>query len=209
MAKDQLHLVYASGYDLVLSTISITHQKMTTPHGPWTIKSTEQVYRDPYVELTLDQVIRPDGDDGQHVVVTIKPGVCVVAVDADRNVHLTKEFHYAVGRDTIECVSGGVEPDEDANLTAKRELQEELGLAAKSWRFLTTVDPFTTCLVSPTRLYLATDLSHVAAEPEGTEQIEHVVVPLSEAAKMVSAGEITHAPSCVAILMTNAIVPAN
>ena len=174
---------------------------MNTPHGPWTIKSTEQIYRDPFVELTLDQVIRPDGKDGQHVVVHIKPGVCVIAVDADRNVHLTKEFHYAVGRDSVECVSGGVEPDEDADLTAQRELQEEIGLAAESWKFLTTVDPFTTIMTSPTRLYLATGLSEVDTNPEGTEQIEHVVMPLSAAAKMVSLGEITHAPSCVAILM--------
>lgn len=180
---------------------------MTKPHGPWTIKSTEQIYRDPFVELTLDQVIRPDGNDGQHVVVKIKPGVCVVAVDDDRNIHLTKEFHYAVGRDSIEAVSGGVEPNEDADLTAKRELQEELGLEAKAWKFLTTVDPFTTCLASPTRLYLATDLSNVETNPEGTEQIEHVIMPLSKAAAMVADGEITHAPSCVAILLTEAAIP--
>ena len=176
---------------------------MATPHGPWTIKSTEQIYRDPFVELTLDQVVRPDGKDGQHVVVKIKAGVCVVAVDSDRNIHLTKEFHYAVGRDSIEAVSGGVEPGEDADLTAKRELQEELGLEAKSWKFLTTVDPFTTIMASPTRLYLATGLSEVDTDPEGTELIEHVVIPLADAAKMVASGEITHAPSCVAILMAD------
>ncbi len=179
---------------------------MSTPHGPWTIKSTEQIYSDPFVQLSLDQVIRPDGNDGQHVVVHIKPGVCVIAIDADRNVHLTKEFHYAVACDSIECVSGGVEPGEDADLTAQRELQEELGLEADSWKFLTTVDPFTTIMTSPTRLYLATELSEVDTNPEGTEQIEHVVLPLADAAKMVSAGEITHAPSCVAILLAEQLL---
>ena len=179
---------------------------MPTPHGPWTIKSTEHVYADPFVQLTVDQVIRPDGKDGQHVVVHIKPGVCVIAVDANRDVHLTKEFHYAVGRDSIECVSGGVEPGEDADLTAKRELQEELGLIARSWQFLTTVDPFTTIMTSPTRLYLATDLAAVEDNPEGTEQIEHLVLPLSKAAEMVACGQLTHAPSCVAILMAQQLL---
>jgi len=164
---------------------------------------TQQIYRDPFVELTLDQVVRPDGNDGQHVVVHIKPGVCVVAVDSERNIHLTKEFHYAVGRDSLEAVSGGVEPNEDADLTAQRELQEELGLEASSWQYLTTVDPFTTIMTSPTRLYLATGLSEVDTDPEGTELIEHVVIPLADAAKMVASGEITHAPSCVAILMAD------
>jgi ADP-ribose pyrophosphatase len=175
-------------------------------HGPWKIKSTEQVYKDPFVELTLDKVIRPDGDDGQHIVVHIKPGVCVIAVDADRNVHLTKEFHYAVGRYTIEGVSGGVEPGEYPDRTAKRELQEELGLEAAKWQFLMTTDPMTACLASPVRLYLATVLSEVDTNPEGTELIEHVVMPLVEATALVASGEITHSPSCVAILLANSLI---
>lgn len=179
---------------------------MTKPHGPWGIKSTQQIYRDPFVELTLDQVIRPDGDDGQHVVVHIKPGVCVIAVDEHRNVLLTKEFHYAVGRDSIEAVSGGVEANEEPDETAKRELQEELGIEAETWKFLTTVDPFTTIMTSPTRLYLATNLSEVATAPEGTEQIQRITIPLSEAVEMVSSGQITHAPSCVAILLVDGLV---
>ena len=180
---------------------------MATPWGPWKIKSTEEIYTDPFVRLSVDQVVRPDGDDGQHVVVKIKPGVCVIAVDEQRNVHLTKEFHYAVGRDSIEGVSGGVEPGEQPGLTASRELQEELGLAADSWQFLTTADPFTTIMTSPTRLYLARGLSSVETNPEGTEQIEHLVLPLSQAVQMVERGDITHAPSCVAILLADKRCP--
>ena len=124
-----------------------------------------------------------------------------LAIDDDHQVYLTKEFHYAVGRDSIEAVSGGVEPDEDPDLTAQRELQEELGLEASNWTFLTTVDPFTTIMSSPTRLYLATGLSDVETNPEGTEQIELFKCSLDKAVEMVNCGEITHAPSCVAILM--------
>lgn len=176
---------------------------MPISYGPWKIKSTEQVYADPFVQLSVDQVIRPDGDDGQHVVVKIKPGVCVIAVDDERNVHLTQEFHYAVGRETVECVSGGIEPGDDADATARRELQEELGLVANQWLPLMTVDPFTAIMASPTCLYLARGLSRVEATPEPTELIEHLVMPLSKAVTMVEQGEITHAPSCVAILLAD------
>lgn len=170
-------------------------------HGPWRIKESNTVYADPFVDLQVDQVIRPDGKDGQHVVVTIKPGVCVIALDENRNVHLTKEFHYAVGRDSLEAVSGGIEPGDEALPTAQRELQEEIGLVAETWQHLTTVDPFTTCMKSPTELYLATDLSSTERAPEGTELIETVVMPLEEAIEKVCTGEITHAPTCVALLM--------
>jgi ADP-ribose pyrophosphatase len=169
-------------------------------HGPWKIKNTDKVYSDAFINVTLDQVVRPDGNDGQHVVVYLKPGVCVLAIDDEANVHLTKEFHYGIGRDSIEAVSGGIDDGEEALTTAKRELQEELGLVAQQWDALASVDPFTTVVVSPTQLYFARGLTSVPAAPEGTEQIETVVLSLATAFEMVLAGEITHAPTCVLIL---------
>ncbi len=170
-------------------------------HGPWKIKQTNEVFRDDYVRLWVDEVVRPDGQDGQHVVVSIKNGICVLAIDDKNNLHLTKEFHYAVGRNSIEAVSGGIEAGENPDETARRELQEELGLRASDWNYVTTVDPFTTILLSPTRIYFARGLSEVKSSPEGTEQIEKIVISLEEAVARILSGEISHAPTCVAILL--------
>ncbi len=178
-------------------------------HGPWTIKETNLVYQDPYVALHVDQVIRPDGNAGQHVVVQIKPGVCVIALDTHHNVHLTREFHYAVGRESVEGVSGGIEPGEDPLLCAQRELQEELGLHAGHWQSLMTVDPFTTIMASPTQLYLATELTPVPNNLEGTETITTVVLPLDLAIRQVETGAITHAPTCVALMLVDRRVSRN
>jgi len=95
-------------------------------HGPWHIVESHEVYRDPWIAVRKDDVIRPDGKPGTHSVVTLKPGVTVLAIDEEVNVYLTEEFHYGVGRITIEAVSGGTEIDELPLDTAKRELQEEL-----------------------------------------------------------------------------------
>ncbi len=170
------------------------------PYGPWKIKESNKVYVDPFIDVQLDQVVRPDGKDGQHVVVNLKPGVCVLAIDENDCVQLTKEFHYGIGRDSVEGVSGGIEPGEDALLSAQRELQEELGLLAQSWEFLTSVDPFTTVVVSPTQIYFARGLTKVESNPEGTELIDLVVMPIDEAVEKVFSGEITHAPTCVGLL---------
>ena len=70
-----------------------------------------------------------------------------------------------IGRDSIEGVSGGIEPGETARGTAERELEEELGLRAERWTELGTVDPFTTIVVSPTRLYLAEGLTQGPTRP--------------------------------------------
>ncbi len=174
---------------------------LTQLHGPWKIHATVEKYADPFVRLWVDRVTRPDGAPGQHVVVEMKPGVCVLAVDDERHVYLTSEFHYAIGRVALEGVSGGIEPREDPLQTAKRELAEELGLQADSWEYLTTVDPFTTIIRSPTRLYLARGLTNCPRRPEGTERIDAVRLPLAAAVEKIRTGEITHAPTCVALLL--------
>ena len=168
--------------------------------GPWKIRSTQRVYQDDYVTLTRDDVVRPDGKDGTHVKVFMKPGVSVLPCDSEQNVYLTREFHYAVGRDSLEVVSGGIERGEDPLLAARRELEEELGIQASDFDDLGVVDPFTTIVESPTRIYLATGLSFVEACPEGTERIECVKLSLRDALEKVMVGEISHGPSCIAIL---------
>ena len=75
-------------------------------HGPWQIVQSQEVYRDPWTAVRKDDVIRPDGQPGTHTVVTIKPGVCVLAMDDEHQVYLTEEFHYGVGRTTIWKPSG-------------------------------------------------------------------------------------------------------
>lgn len=169
-------------------------------HGPWQIRSSSDVYADPWIHVRLDQVIRPDGRPGTHTVTTIKPGVCVIAEDETGNVILTREFHYAVGRVTLEGVSGGCDGDESPETAARRELSEELGLEAGELIELGICDPFTAMIVSPTRLYAARHLTRVPARPEGTERIEAARMPLRVAVERVMTSEITHGPTCVALL---------
>jgi ADP-ribose pyrophosphatase len=169
-------------------------------HGPWRIVESHHVYQDAWIRVRKDEVIRPDGKPGMHSVVTLKPGITVLAVDDDGNVYLTEEFHYGVGRTTVEAVSGGIEPDELPLGAAKRELREELGIEAEEWLDLGVVDPFTASVVSPTQLYLARKLRFGDQSPEGTEQIQCVKMTLAEAVQKVITSEITHGPSCVVIL---------
>ncbi|MBI3839074.1 MAG: NUDIX hydrolase [Planctomycetia bacterium] len=168
--------------------------------GPWQIISRREVYRDAWIDLSRDEVIRPDGTPGSHCIVRLKSGVSVLPLDERGMVHLTEEFHYGVGRTTIEVVSGGIEPDEDPLATARRELQEELGITAREWIDLGICDPFTSVVVSPTRLFLARGLDFGPTTLEGTELIRRHAVPLAEAVQMVLDSRITHGPSCVLIL---------
>lgn len=169
-------------------------------HGPWQIKSSRVAYEDPWVSVRRDEVVRPDGKDGSYAAICIKPGVCVIAIDEQQRVHLTQEFHYAVGRTTIEGVSGGIEAGDTALETAHRELIEELGITAQRMSFLGTTDPFTASVNSPTALFVASGLTLGASRPESTELIRPVVMSLAQAVRAVISGQITHAPTCIVLL---------
>ncbi len=169
-------------------------------HGPWTITESTKVYEDPWIRLDRDLVIRPDGLAGTYSTVQLKPGVTVIAIDENDIVHLTSEFHYAVGRVTLEGVSGGIESNEDASLAADRELREELGIIASKWTHLGSIDPFTSAINSPVQLYLAEQLKFTDVQPEGTELIERVSMPFTQAIQSVIDGSISHGPTCVALL---------
>lgn len=174
--------------------------KTPLQYGPWTILHREVVYHDPWLKVTRDAVTRPDGTPGTYCISHIKAGVCVLAIDEENNCHLTEEFHYAVGRVTLECVSGGIDSNEEPLETAKRELAEELGLKAELWTDLGMVDPFTAIALSSTRLWLAEQLSPTATNPDASEIIRHVRMPFQEVLERAWSGEITHAPSVVTIL---------
>ena len=175
-------------------------------HGPWTIVQSNEVYRDAWMTVRMDNVLRPDGEPGTYSTVRIKPGVCVIPVAEDGTCYLTKEFHYAVGRDTIEGISGGIEDGETAEFAAARELEEEVGIVAGTLLPLGVVDPLTAAMLSPTQMFLATDLRFTQTKMESTECIERVELPFDEVLRMVIESEITHAPSCVAILKANFLI---
>lgn len=168
--------------------------------GPFKLASTRPVYQNPWIRVREDRVIRPDGQPGVFGVVEMVPGVSVVAIDDQGRVALVEEYKYAVGRETLEVVSGAMEPGESPFAAAQRELREELGREASAWSDLGSIDPFTTVIRSPNRLFLARHLRPAAGRPDAGERLRIVWLPFQTAVERVMAGTITHAASCVALL---------
>lgn len=169
-------------------------------NGPWKIKSTKQVYKNPWISVREDQVVRPDGKDGIFGVVELKSGVSVIAVDDNNNVYLGKEYQYVMKDYNIKATDGGIDDGETPLEAAKRELKEELGIIAKDWLSLGFVDPFTEVIKSRSYLFLARKISFLKTNKEGTETIKMIKIKFDEAVKMVLESKITHGPSSVLIL---------
>jgi len=172
---------------------------MESKHGPWTIKERAEKYRDEFITVYADSVVRPDGEPGTYATVHLKAGVSVLPIDTDGTIYLTRQFRYATGAESIEAVSGGMDED-DASESAKRELREELGIEAGELVSLGRMDMDTSIVRSPVSLFLARGLKFTEAEQESTERIEPFRTTLDQAIEMVLQSEITHSPSCVLLL---------
>src|SRR5215510_14916898 len=141
-------------------------EPVTRQMGPYKVLSSEPRYRNRWIALREDRVIRPGGSEGLFGVVEMASGSSVLAIDADGTVFLVREYKYAIGRDSLEVVSGAMDEGETPLAAAQRELREETGLVATDWQPMGAVDPFTTAIRCRNHLFLARELTLTVATPE-------------------------------------------
>jgi ADP-ribose pyrophosphatase len=168
--------------------------------GAWIIKHTESPYKDDFVELQVDHVIKPNKEEGTYATLQMKSGVIILATNSKGQVYLTKQFRYAIEEESIELIAGGIDEGEEPLLAAKREAREELGIEADEWLPMGVMHLETSTIKGPVYLYKAHHLHCTDTDPDDTEDISGFKVSLQEAVDMVLQNKITHGPSCVLIL---------
>jgi 8-oxo-dGTP pyrophosphatase MutT (NUDIX family) len=159
------------------------------------VKSSEVKYENNWMRVREDQVIRPDGKDGIYGVVEMHTGVCVLAMDEEQNVYLTREYHYGAEKVTYEAVSGAVEEGETPLVAAKRELEEEAGLVAEEWTEMGFINPWTSTTSAISYMFLARKLKLGIVRREGTETMEIVKFPFSEVVQVAMENRIEESTS--------------
>jgi len=178
----------------------VTDDPDDSRRSPWRTTTRRVAYANRWLTVWHDQVFRPDGTPGVYGVVHFANlAVGVVAIDTEDRVVLVGQHRYTLDAWSWEIPEGGVPPDEDPAAGAARELREETGLIAATWRELARVHLSNSVTDEAGILYLATDLAEGAAAPEETEVLEVRRVPFQEALAMTLDGRITDSLSVVAL----------
>lgn len=153
------------------------------------------------VQLALDTLELPDGSSAEREVV-IHPGAVAIIplVDAE-HVCMVRNHRHAVAETLLELPAGTRDQDEPPDHTAVRELEEETGYRARTWRKLTEFYPSPGIFTERLVLYLATDLTPGKMSLDPGEELTPIIVSWREAVRSALDGTIRDAKSLVGILL--------
>jgi ADP-ribose diphosphatase len=173
------------------------------------VVETDVIHRGRYLEFRVETIERADGSRATRDVVGHPGAVAILALDEDGRLLMVRQWRVPAGAALLEIPAGTLEVHdgvtEDPDLCARRELEEETGHRAATWRKLAafwTAPGFATELM---HLYLATGIAGVGAAddrlaPDEDERLELSHVPIDEAVGLVERGEIHDAKSILGIL---------
>ncbi len=178
----------------------------------WQTRTSRTVYENHWIRVREDEVVRPDGAMSLYGVLEVRsPAVFVVALTPADEVVLVGIDRYALTGLTDGLsweVPGGASDGEEPLVAGRRELREETGLVAGSWRDLGPVFSLNGVSRAPGRVLLAEGavpdpgavaLSHAEQAAEGIGSLRQVA--LADLPALIARGEITDNETLGALLL--------
>jgi len=161
--------------------------------------ASKRIYEGRLVNLRQDAVVLSSGRETVREVVEHPNCVAIVAINSEDNVVMVRQFRKPVEGVLLEIPAGVIEPGEEPQECALRELEEETGyMAGKMERiggFYSSPGYSTEFLY----LFLATDLQKGSTHPDEDEIIEVVSIPWEQIPGLIAKGEVCDAKSIVGL----------
>lgn len=155
--------------------------------------SSKRLYEGEVINLRVDEVQSADGQIRIRDVVEHNGGVVIACQPKKDEIVLVKQYRYPTDGDLIELPAGRIEKGEEPLKAALRELTEETGFKASSLKEIAKFYSAPGFCDEILYLFHATDVELVERNLDEDEEIEIIVLPLSNAWQMVLNGEILDA----------------
>lgn len=160
--------------------------------------ASRRIFEGQVVSLRVSEYRRPSGAVVRREVMDHPGAVVMVPVEGD-HVLLVCQPREAVGRRMLELPAGKLDfVGEEPLDCARRELAEEVGRAAGTWRDLGGFYTAPAVLTEFIHCFLATDLTPIDHPPIEEEEIEVVPWPLSDLGVLID--RIEDAKSLIGLL---------
>ena len=167
------------------------------------------VYDSDWVSLSLVDVEVPDGARFDHHVVRLpRPAVGVVVAGAgptgEDSVLLLWRHRFITGSWGWEVPAGGVDPGEDLETAAAREVLEETGWQAGPLRRMHGYHPTNGLSDQRFELYAADGASYVGEPADASESSKVEWVPVATVRELLAGGRVVDGLSLTALLWWSA-----
>lgn len=134
-----------------------------------TTLSSREIYRNRWMRLREDEILRSNGQKGIYSVVDKDEAAIILPIDQGR-VWLVEQFRYTIQERALELPQGGWEMEvEDPEELARGELKEEMGLHAAQMTFLGTLWIAYGFTRQKQHVFLATGLTKTENDPDDEE----------------------------------------
>jgi ADP-ribose pyrophosphatase len=144
-------------------------------------------------EIYTETVTLPNGVTLDMEVIRHPGAAAIVPVLSDGRILLLNQYRHAVGGFIWEIPAGTLDPGEDVDACAARELTEETGYTADRIQKLAVITPLPAYSDERIHLYLATGLSPASQKLDADELLSVHPVALDDALEMVRDGQIQDA----------------
>lgn len=162
--------------------------------------SSEQIFDGVVVKLYRDEVELDNGYKASREYIKHPGGVCVAAIDENKDLYMVEQFRYPFGRALTEVPAGKLEIGEDPRECGIRELKEEVGAEAESFEFLGCLYPTVAYDTEIIHMFLARGLSFGEQHLDDGEFLSIKKVPLKEAYRMALNNELPDAKTQLAVI---------
>ena len=158
------------------------------------------VYDNPWVRLTLVDIVPPDGRRFEHHVVRLQTVALALVLDDENRVLMLWRHRFVTDEWGWELPGGIVGSGEDAADTASREVEEETGWRPAELEQLITFQPMIGMVDTPHVVFLAHGATYVG-DPTDREEAGRVEwVPMGSVLELVRKGEVLGSGSLVGLL---------
>ncbi len=165
--------------------------------------SKQSIYKGKIFDIRIDEIREGDIKYKREIVVH-KGSAVVIPVFEDGTVALVRQYRHAAGTYLLEICAGTLNAGEDPEIGARRELEEEIGVAAGKMEKLSEFYVSPGFLTEKMHLYLATELTETSQNLEADEILTVERHSLASLLEMVKNGEIEDAKTIVGITLAAA-----